>query len=262
MSATLIDDTDDKSNDEEFEFKAVEEQPTEPEQPPQEDIPEKYKGKSIQDIIEMHQNAEKLAGRQSSEVGELRKIVDDFITSQSQSVTQTQQPEEEFDFLDNPEEAVKRAVDSHPAVTAAKKLAEETEVSKKVQQAQDELLKRHPDTSEILQNPKFAEWIQAKESRQTILRRANESNDVDSMSFLFDEFKDDNPVSSQTSVVSEQQAQAKRSAQTGAVSSGGGTSKKVYRRADIIKLMQTDRDRYEQLSPEIDAAYREGRVIS
>ena len=31
----------------------------------------------------MHQEAEKLLGRQSSEVGELRKVVDDYISSQT-----------------------------------------------------------------------------------------------------------------------------------------------------------------------------------
>jgi len=37
-------------------------------------------------------------------------------------------------------------------------------------------------------------------------------------------------------------------------------SRKIYRRADIIKLMQTDPDRYMQLAEEIRTAYSEGRV--
>jgi hypothetical protein len=36
--------------------------------------------------------------------------------------------------------------------------------------------------------------------------------------------------------------------------------KKIYRRADIIKLMNSDPERYQALSPEILAAYAEGRV--
>jgi hypothetical protein len=35
------------------------------------DIPDKYKGKSAEELVQMHQEAEKLLGRQSSEVGEL-----------------------------------------------------------------------------------------------------------------------------------------------------------------------------------------------
>jgi hypothetical protein len=39
------------------------------------------------------------------------------------------------------------------------------------------------------------------------------------------------------------------------------TSKKKYRRSDIIKLMQTDPDRYDSMANEIMIAYRENRVI-
>jgi hypothetical protein len=47
---------------------------------------------------------------------------------------------------------------------------------------------------------------------------------------------------------------------TTAKGSDEAPSKKIYRRADIIKLMQTDPDRYDALQPEIMSAYREGRV--
>ena len=39
----------------------------------------------------MHQEAEKLLGRQSSEVGELRKVVDDYISTQTQPPAPQQQ---------------------------------------------------------------------------------------------------------------------------------------------------------------------------
>jgi hypothetical protein len=35
------------------------------EEPKAEDLPEKYKGKSVEDIVKMHQEAEKLIGRQA-----------------------------------------------------------------------------------------------------------------------------------------------------------------------------------------------------
>ena len=55
------------------------------EQPQEEPtVPEKYQGKSLEQVVQMHQEAEKLLGRQSSEVGELRKVVDDYISSQPQ----------------------------------------------------------------------------------------------------------------------------------------------------------------------------------
>ena len=49
---------------------------------PQDDIPEKYQGKSTAEIVRMHQEAEKLLGKQSGEVGELRSVVDSYIQTQ------------------------------------------------------------------------------------------------------------------------------------------------------------------------------------
>ncbi len=40
--------------------------------PVEENVPTKYKGKSLDEIIRMHQEAEKLIGRQAQEVGEVR----------------------------------------------------------------------------------------------------------------------------------------------------------------------------------------------
>ena len=40
----------------------------------------------------------------------------------------------------------------------------------------------------------------------------------------------------------------------------GESSKRVYRRADLIRLRMTDPARYEALSDEIMTAYAEGRV--
>ena len=62
-------------------FAQVEEQQETPE-PQEPEIPDKYKGKSAEELVQMHQEAEKLLGRQSSEVGELRKVVDTYIQTQ------------------------------------------------------------------------------------------------------------------------------------------------------------------------------------
>ena len=69
----------------------------------------------------MHQEAEKLLGRQSSEVGELRKVVDDFITSQSQQPAPQQyvEPEDDIDYFTDPQAAVNRAIENHPKIREA-----------------------------------------------------------------------------------------------------------------------------------------------
>src|SRR5690554_256564 len=76
----------------------------------EEEIPEKYRGKTAAEIIKMHQEAEKLIGKQGSEVGELRKVVDDFIRSQTLNKPQKQEEVEEVDFFADPSQAVNKAI--------------------------------------------------------------------------------------------------------------------------------------------------------
>ena len=68
----------------ENEVDEIQQEEEEVEQPQAEEqsLPDKYQGKSLEEVVQMHQEAEKLLGRQSSEVGELRKVVDDYISSQ------------------------------------------------------------------------------------------------------------------------------------------------------------------------------------
>ena len=69
-------------------------------------------------------------------------------------------------------------------------------------------------------------------------------------------------VAQQTANVEKQaRKQQLKAANTGKAQGSAETaSKKIYRRADIIKLMKTDPERYQALSGEILQAYAEGRV--
>lgn len=68
----------------------------------------------------MHQEAEKLLGRQSSEVGELRKVVDTYIQTQlTQDTQQAPQQDEEVDWFTDPDKAVDRAIQNHPKIKEA-----------------------------------------------------------------------------------------------------------------------------------------------
>ena len=91
-------------------------------------LPEKYQGKSLEDVVKMHQEAEKLLGRQSSEVGELRKVVDDYISTQTQPIAPQQQyvePEDDIDYFTDPQAAVNRAIENHPKIREAQQYSEQ-----------------------------------------------------------------------------------------------------------------------------------------
>ena len=123
--ATFIDQRKDKDIEDE-EITSLDETPKEEQlqedtAEEQSDIPEKYQGKSLEDIVRMHQEAEKLLGRQSSEVGELRKSVDTLVQTQlaekAQAHASTAEPE--IDFFEDPRKAVDHAINNHPKLKQA-----------------------------------------------------------------------------------------------------------------------------------------------
>jgi len=236
----------------------------EEEQPQQTEVPEKYQGKSVEDLVQMHQELEKFSGKQSTEVGELRKVVDDYIQTQlsTQQAPQQQQQQDDndddVDFFVDPKTAVSRAIDNHPKIKEAQAYTQQY----KQQATLAQLKSSHPEMEQILQDPKFAEWIKGSKVRTQLFVQADQAYDYDAAHELFSLWKDRNQVVQQT-------AQAERAARKSQVKSANtgnargtaeGSRRKVYRRADIIKLMRTDPERYQSMSDELLKAYSEGRV--
>lgn len=233
--------------------------PVETEQAPEEptpDVPDKYQGKSVADIVKMHQEAEQLLGRQSSEVGELRKVVDEFVMSQSK---EKDVPEEEFDYFTDPEKAIQAAISKHPAV----KEAQEASTKMRQTSAQEQLKGKHPDMKEILTDESFIGWVKDSSFRTKLLQEADRNYNLEAADEIFSQWKERKALVGQTANAEKQSRSSSiKAANTGNAtgSADSGSSKKVFRRADIIKLMRNDPSRYEALSGEIMTAYAEGRV--
>jgi hypothetical protein len=262
--ATLIDerpDVDGQDNNQAEQAPQIEDTLTAQEAQPEEqtDVPEKYQGKSTAEIVRMHQEAEKLLGKQSSEVGELRQVVDDYITTQlNANETKQKEPEEEIDFFSEPERAMARAIDNHPKIKEAENISNQYRQTT----ATTALKNKHPDMQEILKDAKFAEWIKGSKIRKQLFAQADTQYDYDAADELFSNWKERQSIVGQTVAAEKQQRkQTVKAASTGnARGSGEQSAKKVYRRSDIIKLMKTDPDRYLALSDEIMQAYAQGRV--
>ena len=262
MMATLIDER--PEDVEEKDINTLEETVQDPqaEETPEQtepEVPEKYQGKTTAEIVRMHQEAEKLLGKQSSEVGELRKVVDDYIQTQlTDQETQATTADEEIDFFSDPDKAVERAINNHPKIKEAEAVTNQYRQTTAMTQLQS----KHPDMQGILQDEKFADWIKGSKIRTKLFAQADQQYDYDAADELFSLWKERQQVVGQTAA-SEKQERKKtvKAASTGnARGSGEQSAKKVYRRADIIKLMRTDPERYMALSDEIMQAYQEGRV--
>jgi len=257
MAKIIQDERQDVESTDQLEMFSEEEQVTpEPQEPPS--IPEKYQNKSAEELVQMHQEAEKLLGRQSSEVGELRKVVDNYIQTQLTPEQQAPQEVEEIDFFTDPDKAVDRAIQNHPKIREAEAVTNQYRQSN----AMAQLKGKHPDMEDILQDTKFAEWIEASKVRTRLFVEADQQYNTDAADELFSNWKERQNIVQQTAQV-EQQAR-KQTAKAASTGNPRGSSesapKKIYRRADIINLMQKDPDRYAQLAPEILQAYAEKRV--
>lgn len=247
----------------------VEENPEGNSQETQEEvvIPSKYQGKSLEEIVKMHQEAEKLIGRQAQEVGEVRKLADELIKQQLEARVKPKDAEQpvaqEIDFFDDPKQAVNQAVENNPVL----KQMQEQLIRQKQAEALAMIEKKHPDFVDVAKSEEFNEWIQGSKVRKQLYEAAN-NYDADAALELLDTYKSLQGIKAQTvqavdegvkQVSQQQRQQAMKAAgvQTGGT---GESTKPTYRYADIMKMMMYDREQYNARADEFLQAYQEGRI--
>jgi len=223
------------------------------------ELPKKFQGKSSSEIAEAYENLEKELGRKGQEIGELRKLTDSYLQSQISTQSQQTTTTEEVDFYENPEQAVRQIIDNHPRF---REFSEQTQQQQAALTAQ-QLEKAHPDFQEVISDGGFQEWINGSKVRQRLYKEAD-SYDFDAANELLTNWKERQMISKTKEVNESKKTKRDVAIKTGeGVSRASGEStagKKIYRRADLIRLKQTDPNRYDTLAEEIFSAYQDGRV--
>jgi hypothetical protein len=234
----------------------------ETEEPEEEALPEKYQGKSASDIARMHQELEKRLGQQSSEVGELRTAFDEMVKN-SMTTQQAPTPEvtevEDVDFFADPKAAVNAAIANNPVL----RQMQEATVAAQKEKALVAIQAKHSDMKEVLSSESFQTWVQGSQFRQNLFAQADSNYDFAAADELLTLYKDTQGVVKSQAAVEQVAKKAElKKASTGSSRSNpeGQSTRKVYRRRDIIELMNRDPKRYEAMQPEIMKAYQEGRV--
>lgn len=245
-------------------FAAVEELQKQTENPKEEiieeevAIPEKFKGKSQNEILKAYMETEKALSRQGQELGQVRKLADDLLKRELVEKAEREKPAK-VDFFENPDEAVRQAVESNPKVIAAEQYADQYRKAAAVQK----LAQKHPDFQQIVQEDGFREYIASSKIRSKLYEEA-ENFDFDAGDELLSNYKQIKAAKQAAlPVVNEAEKAVRKKAIDSASIDGGGTSetsKKIYRSADLIRLRMRDPARYEAMSDEIYIAYQEGRV--
>jgi hypothetical protein len=225
--------------------------------------PEKYAGKTLEDVIGMHQNAEKVLGKQGQEVGDQRQLIQQLLEqSQANQATETTEEAVSFEdtFYDDPAKAVNSAIENHPEIVKAR----EGNVKSAQNANLTQLEVTHPDFMDIVGDNDFQKWVGASGIRTELFRRADADYDFNAANELLGTWKQISMIGKTRQVnkaekVKRQKAMRQTSSETRSSGDSVG-GKKMYRRADLIQLQVSDPNRYASLSDEITQAYQEGRV--
>ena len=216
---------------------------------PEASIPENYQGKSIEEVIAMHQNAEKLLGRQSEELGSLRSLAE-------QSITAGSTPEAEpVDFYEDPEKAIERIIEAKLApFNASLKSQNEAAVRERLDAT-------YPDWEPTVKSEEFQNWVAESEVRTKLFVAANGADWKSANELLgtWAKINGSEKAAKKASTKAVDRDRKLRAAKTEKGSSGIDP-RKILSRADLRTLKQTNPTRYNELGPEIRKAYAEGRV--
>lgn len=246
-----------------------EEQVTEQEESQGSEIPEKFQGKSFEDVVDMYRNLEKDYGRKGNEIGELRKLTDELLQleiQQKKNATERVTAKEEEvlsddDWFSSPKQATDKYLERSGLAREVRELKEKLS-SRDREEAHKAFIEKHPDYMDLAQNAKFQEFVTASKYRTELAKKADQY-DYEAANELFDLYKAISPnlgaAQSSDDGKSDRQEARKKATLEGTGNRNKGT-KKVYRRADLIKMKMTDPDRYNSMQDEIMQAYQEGRV--
>jgi len=176
-------------------------------------------------------------GKQSEDVGELRKLVDQYILKEEVN------PDK---YAEDPIGTMEKLMEQKVKPLQEKISSyEESSARQKLEQA-------HPDYESVVQDPGFQEWVKSSNVRTAAFQSAVSGN-LEAGIDLIGEFKNAKP--NREAALDVATAQNK-----GGSRDTGVRESNFYKRADIIRKKIEDPQWYRAHQDEIMAAYREGRV--
>jgi len=146
-------------------------------------IPEKFRNKSLEDVVKSYSELESQFGKQGQELGELRKLTDEILKKKLLSETSEdnfqRQQVRDIDLASEPE----RAVDA----LLQKKLSpimEEVNAFRK-EKMTNKLKEKHPDFVDIIKDTSFQTWVKESPLRLEMYGKADKNLDIEAANELF-----------------------------------------------------------------------------
>lgn len=217
-------------------------------------IPKRLRGKTKEDIYKEFAGLEADYSRMGNELGEARSLLRETLEKALQSNKVAEPEITEDDFVSKPKESVQKLIEQ------ALKPVKDATVNAEQRALMLEFNLRHPGYQDTAKSPEFLEWVAESPYRAKMFTEASKFN-MDAAEDLFSAF-DEHKKSGATVDTNEKKREI-RNASTetgGAGKSTSKTGKKIYRSADLMRLYNTDRERYNEMGEEIRLAFQEGRV--
>lgn len=235
------------------------------------EVPAKYKDKSVDQVIEMHQNAEQRLGQIQNEVGNLRGLVTD-LTAVQRPAAASQADEQEpvnvsgEDLLADPVSAIRKIITPELEAAEAKRNADVAEA--RVQTESLALETDFGDYATTVGSAEFQTFATRTPSRHADFTTAAEGSGVEQVRAarrLLEDFTDFEAQTAPTQQEAQTPVERARSISTERGDGGSPISlKPQLLESDVIALIQSDPAKYRSPSyqTELMTAIKEKRFVA
>lgn len=237
-------------------------------------LPEKLRGKTLEDIASMYVNLESTYGRMANDLGQQRKLTDRLLDLKRAEDLGKQTPQaadvKTSDLLERPTETLEKFASQRER--SLKDTYDQRIAQLEGSLAQQRFEQKHSDYQTTANDPAFVSWVQ-KSTFRTKVAQAAYNGDWSAADELLTEYKSikgavvpkTDDKSGNTNEDGLKAARAASLDSSGASSDGAGSGKatgKIYRRADLMQLRISKPDQYydEGFQAEILLAHSQGRV--
>lgn len=235
----------------------------------QDNIPEKYRGKSLDEVIRMHQESESALGRKNDEIGQWRSLTEALATRTPQDTPNDKpaDPLSDDDFFKSPAQATKRAIEE--AISARLTSIEQNVRATRVESDFDRFQREYPDYEQTARSDNFRAWV-GKSQRRMNSAAAAAKGDLDSARGLLEDWKEIEAITGQSKEL-DASGRPERTEDPGVAAARAASTdtgarraapagKATYTRAELVDMIVHNPGKYESLQAEITQAIREGRV--
>jgi len=230
-------------------------------------LPERFRGKSAEDIAKSYVELEKMNSRQAQDLGEMRKQVDQLVREfeQSKAEPEVEEPLVSIDELyASPEQSIEKVVRKVIEPTLAEQREEKRQ--RVLNERIGELDQKYDGWRDVVQGSEFQEWIRETPYRARLAAAADKF-DVDAATDLLEQYYD---VKRPSQKRRDNDALRQQQLRDAGLETGGAAYSEpaeTYSRTDLInkriRAKRGDQEAERWLKANynaIAAAYEDGRV--